>query len=330
MTTSGNENKADQELRDEVVKLYSRGYRLTGWAVKLGLATLAAVVIGGVMTWLAHTALPVETLKEIDVPASVLNSFSTSIPHSSSEGGQSSSDLPFVAVSDQLTGMTSFMVGPVAFVLGTLLLFGCGFLMIFGGELGSLSSLARMGAAAGVMIIASNTVSAITGSDNTSQGTAEPSPRIAFMEAVDKKLLNIIERELPARQTLDTDYVRAQVQLLSKQKDSQVELYKRVSSGLAGKPDFTPDEKVAYLIDEAAFNQAKTDIARKYLDERMQHSAARSAWAKVAFNLSAILLILTVAIGWLARSLAKRVHRIDAELAKELDAKRKKLTPAAT
>lgn len=333
MTTDGRMNNADQDLTDQVINLYKRGYKLTGWAVSCGIAAVAMAATGGVWAWRAHVALPAQQLKELDIPYSVMariSDYVAPVAGSSSGGIGGGVGLPFESVTDHLTSLITVFNGPVMFTVGLLGLVVSGAAIVLGRDSlgGGLSSLARLGVGFGMIVVASNTLSTITGAGDSDERPAQ-SDRAAFMAAVDANKWAVVERDLPLGNALDTDYVRAQVELMKQSQNPQTDLFKRVSSGLEGKPGFTPNEQVAYLIDEAAFSQAKTEIARSYLDESKARYESRKAWSTASFNLAGVLALLSFGLGWVARTMLKRVYRIDAELALDLDRNRKKAQTAA-
>lgn len=330
MTTTYKKRDEDQELIDEVTALYRRGYRVTGWAVNLGVAAVICAVLALFMTWLAHSAAPITALQDFDIPAKVLNYFSNAVPSSgggSSEGSGGLVSLPFESVTHSISGMLSIFQGPVMTSLALMGLCGCGAAMIFGGDMGGFASLLRLGLGLSLIIMTSNMLTVLTGTDSdTDSEASQLSPRLEFMQAVQDKRLKEVLQRLPSGSGLDLEYVRAQAVLMQdkKERSGQAELFSRVSNGLAEKPDFTPNEKVAYLIDEAAFNAAKNDIARKYRDESLARAEARSTWAKVAWFLFGLLSLVGVGLGYMARSFIKRCHRIDADLVANLEDERKK------
>lgn len=121
----------------------------------------------------------------------------------------------------------------------------------------------------------------------------------------------------------------AQVDLLKKPQGADQNNYKRVSKAIDANPGFTPDEKVAYLIDEAAFDEPRTEMARNYRDESLATAASRSFVAKTSFALAGLFVLIAVGFGWLARIMIKRVNRIDSDLAhKILDQQKKRPEPA--
>lgn len=332
MNVGNRVNSVDQGLTDEVVKLYMRGRRVTGWTVNTILLALVAGVIGAVWALLSHYALPVTELQSIDVPESLLKRFSDSTVVL--RLGQDSS-LPFTSVADQLSGAFSGLQGPVAFSFSILGLAVCGGLMVFGVDLSGLFALGvRVGLGISLMIASANILSSMSESSSAYEKQVPAvSDRAEFAKAVKEKNAQIILSKLstlsPRENNSASDYVRAQVGIL-KGRDESPSLYQRVSNAIEANPGFTPNEQVAYLIDQVAFGEAKTDIARQYRDESLASAAHRSWVAKIAFGFAGLFVLVAIGFGWVARILIKRVHRLDSDLAnKVLDREKKKPKTAA-
>lgn len=320
-------SNANQGLNDEVVKLYLRGRRITGWAVNSVLLALLACVLSAVWALLSHFALPVTELQSIDVPESLLSRFSSTVVTLSGGGG-----LPFESV---FGGIFSSVQGPVAFTVSIIGLAACGAAMIFGGDNGGMfGATIRAGLGISFMIASANIMTVFT-DGATSNEKIPVSSREEFVSAVKNKEIGVVQQKLysllPLEDNSASDYVQAQLELLMNRKEPNQRLYERVSKAIDAKPSFTPNEKVAYLIDEAAFDEAKTEIARKYRDASLESAANRSSVAKTFFALAGIFVLIAFGCGWTARIMIKRVHRIDSDLDhKILDKKKKKPEPAAS
>lgn len=310
-------DREDQALKDQVISLFERGHKLMSLGLRTLLAGVAVGVFGLGMLVLAHHAAPVTELTAVDVPSSILNKLSDVVTHVGSGGGAFGTSGELSGFSSQVSSFQDVIfgwaVGPVALVIGIFLLTGGGAMMIYASDSGMLP---RMAVMTGVLMMTANMMTIFTGSGGTETIESE---RNEFVAALERKDFSNARQKLYGKNGLDADYVRAQMALI--EKSPQPDLYRSVATRLDEKPDFTPENKVAYLIDLAAFNQVKGEIAREYWQESMERVSSRHASAIGSFVLAAILVTCAIALVLIARTLIKRVHRIDDNLAVTLKAK---------
>ncbi|HFR8143194.1 TPA: TrbC/VirB2 family protein [Salmonella enterica] len=306
-------NATSTDVFAQVGGLEARGEKMKRRGTRFLIAALAALAITGVAAVAGWAISPSATPGSIDVPQVLASTFSDHVPGSGG-GALSAASLPFESVTDNLFG---FMTGPAFLLLGVISIVACGAVFIFGGEISSFArSLCMIAMTIGMLVVSSNMVRSILGSGDH-DGPADPSPRAAFMAAVEAKNFERVQKLIgEARGAASAaDYVLAQIAVaegLDRKPGPRVVVGKAAGS-MAMPPaalGFTPRGAAAYAIERAAYSEPRSSIAKNYQQEQGRKAAAWWMTASMAGIVGAILAAAATGFVGLAVSIRKRVKRV--------------------
>ncbi|MDP5168572.1 hypothetical protein [Pseudomonas syringae] len=306
-------DRDDLALKAKVIALYKRGIKLSDLGKKI---VALAVIVGVVAVACAGFAVymePVTVLSTIDVPTAVADKFSDVV---TKVGNVGSGDVqsPLMAFQSQMFG---WAVSGAGFTISIILLTAAGAWLLV---LGHTSPAPSMILATGFIMASANIIASLDASTGGSENKTYDSDRAALLAAAHQKDLPSLKQLISDGIGLKYDYVRAQISLLESdtQASTDKQLYRTVANGLATKPDFTPNEKVSYLIDVAAFGQARGPFAQAYVSSSERTVSALRWFRNASLGMAGCLLLSALAILWFSRSLIKRVHRIDDQLVEQI------------
>ncbi|EHW7386043.1 TrbC/VirB2 family protein [Escherichia coli] len=306
-------NATSTDVFAQVGGLEARGEKMKRRGTRFLIAALAALAITGVAAVAGWAISPSATPGSIDVPQVLASTFSDHVPGSGG-GALSAASLPFESVTDYLFG---FMTGPAFLLLGVISIVACGAVFIFGGEISSFArSLCMIAMTIGMLVVSSNMVRSILGSGDH-DGPADPSPRAAFMAAVEAKNFGRVQELIgEARGAASAaDYVLAQIAVaegLDRKPGPRVVVGKAAGS-MAMPPaalGFTPRGAAAYAIERAAYSEPRSSIAKNYQQEQDRKAAAWWMTASMSGIVGAILAAAATGFVGLAVSIRKRVKRV--------------------
>ncbi len=305
-------NATNTDVFAQVGGLEARGAKMKKRGTRFLIAALAVLAIAGIGAVTGWAISPSATPGSIDVPQVLASTFSDHVPGS---GGGLGGGLPFTSA---VGALTDFMAGPAIFTLGILGIVVAGAVLIFGGEFsGFVRSVCMMVIAVSMIFVSSNLVKGILGGDHDADPAA-PSPRSAFMAAVEAKNYERVQtliNEAPFGAASAADYVLAQIAVaegLDRKPGARIVVGK-VAGSMAMPPaalGFTPRGEAAYAIERSAYGEPRSSIAKQYQQVWGRKAAAWWAMAGVAGIIGAILAAAATSFVGLAVSIRNRVKRV--------------------
>lgn len=301
----------DLEIQEGLDALHRRGMKLQAWAKAALYIAAGGAAVAAIKWIMADAAVPVEHLQVLDIPGKLLDTFSDTVVTVNNGSEELNPFKSITTVSDSFGNAFSWAKSPIAFAFGIGGVVAGGAGLVFGVD----GFLSRMAAGIGAMIVAANILGVVTGPVSDSERKTYPSSREEFVTAAKDKDLPTILQKLGGVRTIEADYVRAQVGLLDKSGKPYGALIQDVAARLDTKSDFKPSPEVAYLIDLVAYNQAKSEAARNYLQERRELHDSRIESAKFNAGLATVLSVIGIWLMGFAQSLIRRVKRIHSVMA---------------
>ncbi|MCK9709847.1 hypothetical protein [Pseudomonas syringae] len=309
MAKSDTDGKDLVAINAELSTLYRRGLAFEDWGKKtLTLALIAAIVAVALMWLAAYTTTT--SIGKIDVPSVVIDHLSDSVTLA---GNNKVADGQFMIF---LRLVCSWLISDAGITISLIILVICGGCIIYFNDTET-SILIFMAFAA--LVLAANLISGI---DPATNSKTYSSDRESFLAAVRNKDLSHINQFIVNKPGLSYDYVRAQVALLQRDGESaeNKQFFQGVASRLDKSPDFTPEEKVVYLIEMAAYGEPRSAISRSYLSSSTSLASVLRGSAHGGLVLSALFFVVGLAFLWFSRSLLNRLFRIDDQWVSKLKA----------
>ncbi|EMJ7039728.1 MULTISPECIES: TrbC/VirB2 family protein [Pseudomonadota] len=307
-------NATNTDVFAQVGGLEARGAKMKKRGTRFLIAALAVLAIAGIGAVTGWAISPSATPGSIDVPQVLASTFSDQVPGSA--GGGLGGGLPFTSVAGSLM---DFMTGPAIFTFAILGMIVAGAMLVFGGDgSGFVRSICMMVLAVGMMFAASNVMKVMIGGGDHDAAPADPSPRAAFMAAVEAKNYERVQTLINEAQfgaASAADYVLAQIAVaegLDRKPGARVVVGKAAGS-MAMPPaalGFTPRGEAAYAIERSAYGEPRSSIAKQYQQEWDRKAATWWAMAGVAGIIGAILAATATGFVGLAVSIRNRVKRV--------------------
>ncbi|CAD7741755.1 hypothetical protein LMG31886_45050 (plasmid) [Xanthomonas hydrangeae] len=310
-------NTSSADVVGQVAALENRALVLKRRGKRFGLFAGLALLLAGVLGVATDKVSP-DAYAKVDVPESVLSL----LPSAATQA-----ELPFSSASADITG---FLASPIVFLFAIGGIVFVGLVYVFGGsESFVVRKILMLGVVLGSLIAASSVTSYFS-----ADGSASPTARTLFLEAVEKGDFPRVRVKLVAAPGGDgspgATYVLAQVALsrshskLTPLPPYEREVVSRAADAMALSPvqlGFTPEGRAAYTIEKAAYGAPRSRAAKAYYDDAWRKMSWLRAIAGGSSVIGALLAGLAAGLLALALALVSRVRRIRTLLAVEPGAK---------
>ncbi|ECZ2944947.1 hypothetical protein F7T25_15810 [Salmonella enterica] len=305
-------NDAGTDVFGQVGGLEARGMLMRKRGIGLLIAAAVALFVAAACALSGWALGPSAQPGSIHVPNEILATFSDQVV-----GSAGSFDVPFESFAGKITGL---FTGPVISTLAIFVVVIGGGVLIFGGEPGSVfRSLAMILVTIGIMALATNMVSTITGSGWKGEEEPSLSPQKQFMAAVDSKdfadVFDRLKGLIEGERATAAYYVLAQVAVAAEldHKPGQRVVVQKAAASLSMPHEalgFTPRGNAAYAIELSAYGSPKSSLAKQYQHDQDETAATWWGIAGITAIIGLILAVAATAVSGLATAINRRVRRV--------------------